>query len=158
DAGTRQVNVLSVRRSGASFRSDQQVLLTSADPWFRPVDVAAAPDGSVLVADWYDSAVGGHLFRDQTTGRIYRVAPKGAKLTNPKPAFASIPGLIAALRAPIVATQDTARRGLIERSRDEREAVDKALAELFQTGTPVERARALWVRHAIAGDSVAVAA
>ena len=45
--------------------------------------MTAAPDGSVYVADWYDSAVGGHAFRDQTTGRIYRVAPKGAQPEEP---------------------------------------------------------------------------
>ena len=49
-------------------------MLGSDDQWFRPVDVTAAPDGAVFVADWYDGGVGGHAFRDQTTGRIFRVA------------------------------------------------------------------------------------
>ena len=46
--------------------------------------LTAAPDGSVFVADWYDAGVGGHAFSDQTTGRIYRVAPKGHKSTKPE--------------------------------------------------------------------------
>lgn len=46
------------------------------DDWFRPVDVAAAPDGSIFIADWYDPGVGGHYAGDQTKGRIYRLAPK----------------------------------------------------------------------------------
>ena len=66
-------------RKGAAFRTEYKVFLGSDDPWFRPVDACAAPDGSVFVADWYDAGVGGHAFSDQTTGRIYRVAPKGTR-------------------------------------------------------------------------------
>ncbi len=154
DAGTRQVNFLPIERHDSAFRTTYQVMLGSDDPWFRPVDVAPAPDGSVLVADWYDAGVGGHSFRDQDTGRIYRVAPQGHKAPVARPDFATIPGLIAGLCSPVVAHQDAARRSLIERG-DEAKA---ALAGLFAHGDPIERARALWVRHAIEGDSAALAA
>ena len=77
EAGPRVVNFFPLTRKGAAFRTEHKVMLASDDPWFRPIDVTAAPDGSVFVADWYDSGVGGHSFRDQTTGRIYRVAPEG---------------------------------------------------------------------------------
>ena len=111
DAGTRQINFFPIERHGASFRTDYKVLLGSDDPWFRPVDMTAAPDGSIYVADWYDAGVGGHAFRDQDTGRIYRVAPKGSsKPSIAKPDFATIPGLIALLKSPVVASQDAARR------------------------------------------------
>ncbi len=150
DAGTRQVNFFPIERHDASFRTTYEVLLKSDDPWFRPVDAAAAPDGSVLVADWYDAAVGGHNFRDQDTGRIYRVAPQGSAWTTPNPDFGSIPGLIALLNSPVVASQDAARRSLIARG-DEPE-VTAALDDLFRIGDPIERARALWVRYAVEGD------
>ncbi len=156
DAGTRQINFFPLERHGADFRTRYEVLLGSDDPWFRPVDATAAPDGSVLVADWYDAAVGGHNFRDQDTGRIYRVAPLGQAWSKPNPDFGSIPGLIALLRSPVVAAQDAARRGLI--ARGEEPAVKTALANLFATGDPIERARALWVRVAVEGDAAAVAA
>src|SRR5262249_43065471 len=74
------------------------------------------------------------------------------------PDFGSVAGLLAAIRSPVIATQDTARRRLIERSQDDRAAVEEGLTDMFATGSPIERARALWVRYAIAGDSVAVAA
>jgi glucose/arabinose dehydrogenase len=45
------------------------------DQWFRPADVCVAPDGSLIVADWYDPGVGGHQAGDLTRGRIYRIAP-----------------------------------------------------------------------------------
>ena len=154
DAGTRQINFFPIRRHASNFRTEYKVLLSSSDPWFRPVDMAAAPDGSILVADWYDSGVGGHSFRDQTTGRIYRVAPNGHKPSVAKPDFATIPGLIAQLRSPVVAAQDAARRSLIARGAEAK----AALADLSAGAVAVDRARALWVRHAIEGDSVAVAA
>ena len=154
DAGTRQVNFFPIQRHASNFRTDYKVLLASTDPWFRPVDMASAPDGSVLVADWYDAGVGGHSFRDATTGRIYRVAPKGHKTPVAKPDFATIPGLIEQLKSPVVAAQDAARRSLIARGAEAK----AALADLYAKGDPIQRARALWVRHAIEGDSVAVAA
>ena len=89
DAGTRQINFfpLTARgpRSGRNTRSSS----SGNDPWFRPVDACAGPDGSVFVADWYDAGVGGHAFSDQTTGRIYRVAPKGHKSQKVKVDFAT---------------------------------------------------------------------
>jgi hypothetical protein len=43
--------------------------------WFRPSDVCVAPDGSVIVADWYDPGVGGHGMGDRETyGRLLRVS------------------------------------------------------------------------------------
>src|SRR5690606_35929903 len=113
DAGTRQINHFPLTRDGAAFRTEYQVLMSSADPWFRPVDMTAAPDGSLFVADWYDAGVGGHAFSDQTTGRIYRVAPEGAKVERVSHDFGTVDGLIAALKSPVIATQDAARRGLI---------------------------------------------
>ena len=41
--------------------------------------MCVAPDGSVILADWYDPGVGGHGMGDRTRGRIYRVTPKGHK-------------------------------------------------------------------------------
>ena len=152
DAGTRQINFFPISREGAAFRTQYKVMLSSADPWFRPVDMTAAPDGSVFVADWYDAGVGGHGFRDQTTGRIYRVAPKGSKTKNPKYDFSTVEGLIAALKSPVIATQDAARRSLIALG----DAAKPAVSELFMNGAPIHRARALWTWHAIDGDPIAM--
>ena len=115
DAGTRQVNLFPLTRKGAAFRTDYKVFLSGEDPWFRPVDACTAPDGSVFVADWYDAGVGGHAFSDQTTGRIYRVAPPGHKAGKVNVDMGTSEGLITALKSPNIATQDAARRGLTER-------------------------------------------
>ena len=158
DAGTRQINFFPITRKGAAFRTDYKVFLASDDPWFRPVDMTAAPDGAVFVADWYDSAVGGHAFRDQTTGRIYRVVPDGSKPEARKADFATVHGLIDVLKSPVVATQDAARRSLIERAKSDRQAVETSLVNLYSSGRPHERARALWVLHAVAGGKAAIKA
>lgn len=154
DAGTRLVNFFPLTRRGAAFRTEAKVLLASDDPWFRPVDAAAGPDGSVYVPDWYDGGVGGHAFRDQTTGRIYRVRPKGARTEAPKTDFGTLPGLIAGLQSPVVATRDAAFRGLVARGE---EAV-AALRKLDHGARPEVRARALWVRAAIQGAGAATVA
>ncbi len=163
DAGTRQINLFPLTRKGAAFRTEYKVFLTGDDPWFRPVDACTAPDGSVFVADWYDAGVGGHAFSDQTTGRIYRVAPAGNKSRKIHVDMGTEGGLITALKSPNVATQDAARRGLIERVKVEpgrlpgspqitagHEAF-KALMTLAEPGNKdIDRARAAWTLYGIA--------
>jgi len=88
DAGAGVVWAHLPRRRGAGLELVRTTFLGRADEardpdprrtWFRPSDVAVAPDGSVLVADWYDPGVGGHGTGDRAAyGRILRVAPTGA--------------------------------------------------------------------------------
>ena len=154
EAGPRYINYFPITRKGAAFRTEHKIMLKSDDPWFRPVDVTAAPDGSVFVADWYDGGVGGHNFQDQTTGRIYRVAPTGVKSKKIAYDFTTIPGLIEALKSPVVATRDAARRGLIARGQE----AGQAVTELMVHADPAIQARALWTAHGIYGDPVALVA
>jgi putative membrane-bound dehydrogenase-like protein len=158
EAGPRVINYFPLTRHGAAFRTEHKIMLGSDDPWFRPVDVTAAPDGSVFVADWYDGGVGGHAFRDQSTGRIFRVAPKGADSKRVTEDFSTIAGLITALKSPNVATVDVARRVLIERGQSEADGKSsaetptaQALKSLAGKGDPVIRARAIWVLSALVG-------
>ena len=82
DAGPRIVRAYPVEKNGAGYTGKTVSMLESKDPWYRPSDVCTAPDGSVFVADWHDSHVGGHHMADhkpgQMTGRIYRLTPKAA--------------------------------------------------------------------------------
>ena len=54
-------------------------LLTSDDPWFRPVDLQFGPDGCLYVADFYNKVIGhyevplDHPDRDRRSGRIWRI-------------------------------------------------------------------------------------
>lgn len=71
--------------------------------WFRPSDVTAGTDGALYIADWYDPIVGGHQMQDKKAfGRIYRITPKGRKLTAPTLDLTSTEGQIEALKNPAV--------------------------------------------------------
>jgi putative membrane-bound dehydrogenase-like protein len=156
EAGPRVIFAHPIIRKGAAFRTDPKVMLASDDPWFRPVDVTAAPDGSVYVADWYDAGVGGHAFSDQTTGRIYRIAPAGASSGRASYGLTTLEGLLEALKSPNVAARDAARRLLIARGGEADVAAAVGTMAVHDPDA-VMRARALWVWHAIEGDAVALA-
>jgi putative heme-binding domain-containing protein len=71
-------------RRGATFgTADHGPVVKSSDPSFRPVFIANAPDGSLLVADFYDYYIAhGQHYQNQidpTTGRIYRLSGRDAK-------------------------------------------------------------------------------
>jgi putative membrane-bound dehydrogenase-like protein len=147
DSGTHQVNAHVLHRHGAGFRSDYKVLLKGDDSWFRPVDLAVAPDGSVLVCDWYDAGVGGNRFSDQTTGRIYRLSEVGSddsrdQFDGKRP--------IAGLQSPNLATRLAARDSLVSMGASAR----RGLVHLFQNGRPLDRARALHVLHSLPGTGI----
>ena len=54
-------------------------LLTSDDPWFRPVDLQFGPDGGLYIADFYNKVIGhyevplDHPDRDRKSGRLWRI-------------------------------------------------------------------------------------
>src|SRR5262249_47599396 len=98
---------------GAGYELEKELLLTSSDNWFRPSDVCIAPDGSIIVADWYDRGVGGHGMGDPTDGRIYRITPKGHKgYTVPEVKLDTKEGVLAALASPNQATRAAANSKL----------------------------------------------
>ncbi|MEQ1861129.1 MAG: PVC-type heme-binding CxxCH protein [Chthoniobacteraceae bacterium] len=144
DAGPRTVRAYPIEADGAGYKATMVDILTSEDPWYRPSDVAIAPDGSLYVADWYDPGVGGHNMGDhekgKIRGRIYRVAPTGAKLGAPAAKFDTAADCIAALQSPNPATMYVAWQKLSKLGA----AAEPDLAKLWKDGTnPRHRARAL---------------
>jgi hypothetical protein len=109
DAGPRVVRAYSIEPDGAGYKAQITNILTTGDSWFRPSDVCAAPDGSLFVADWNDSGVGGHYMADQKlaamTGRIYRIAPPGKQLSVRKLELTTPRGCIEALASPNLSTR-----------------------------------------------------
>lgn len=76
-------NLLTYR--GATAKANAMPdLLTSDDPWFRPVDLQFGPDGCLYVADFYNKVIGhyevplNHPDRDRTSGRIWRIRWTGS--------------------------------------------------------------------------------
>lgn len=148
DAGPNVVRAYPASKDGAGYKAEMvNVLHGARDNWFRPSDVCVAPDGSLLIADWYDPGVGGHKMEDVERGRIFRVAPPGAKYAVPKVDFNSIDGAIAALASPNLATRTRAWLALHGR----RAEAEPALEKLLRQDDPRLRARAIWLLGKIPG-------
>ena len=143
DAGPNVVRCYPVKEDGAGYKAGMvNVLEGTRDKWFRPSDVCVAPDGSLIIADWYDPGVGGHRQGDVDKGRLFRVAPPGVKYKVPKTDFKTIEGAIAALKSPNHATRYLAWTALHQMGRQ----AEPALLKIFQTdANPRLRARAQWL-------------
>ncbi|MHA4806792.1 PVC-type heme-binding CxxCH protein [Flavitalea flava] len=143
DALVNVVRAYPVKNAGAGYIADTiNILKGEKDQWFRPADVCVAPDGSLIVADWYDPGVGGHQAGDQTRGRIYRVAPRGAAYTFEKEDYTNAAGAVKALQNPNLAVRYHAWTSLQAMGT----AAIPELEKLWHSGeNPRMRARALWV-------------
>ncbi|MEO6527466.1 MAG: PVC-type heme-binding CxxCH protein [Gemmatimonadaceae bacterium] len=148
EPGTNEVRAFPHRADGAGYAAEVIPILSSTrDRMFRPVDVAVAPDGSLIVADWYDAGVGGHNMSDQTQGRIIRVAPPGSRYVVPKLDLSTAAGAARALRSPNHATRYLAYERLHQLGR----RAEGVLTEMYRSAEPRDRAQALWLLARIPG-------
>ncbi|WP_186736772.1 PVC-type heme-binding CxxCH protein [Spirosoma utsteinense] len=143
DAGPNVVRSYPVQKDGAGYKAEiVNVLEGARDQWFRPADVCVAPDGSLIIADWYDPGVGGHQAGDQSKGRLYRVAPPGSPYTMPKVDVTTTEGAIDALQSPNMSIRYSGWQKLHEMGMK----AEKPLAKFYKTTTdPRQKARALWL-------------
>ena len=150
DAGPSVTRCYPTSTSGAGYTAKIVNILEGArDRWFRPSDVKVAPDGSLIVADWYDPGVGGHAMGDLNKGRIFRVVPKDhdGKYSVPTFDFESAEGAVEALKNPNNAVRHLAWKALHEMGA----AAESALVDLWKNDNPRLRARALWLLGKIPG-------
>ena len=149
DAGPNVVRAYPVKKSGAGYTAETVNVLSGArDNWFRPSDVSVAPDGSLIVADWYDPGVGGHRMGDADKGRLFRVAPPKTPYKFPKVDVSTVEGAIAALKSPNEVTRYVAWTALHAMG----EKAEPALAKVFESDpNPRIRARAFWLLTKIPG-------
>ncbi len=146
---------------GAGFRHrmarEGVEFLASPDDWFRPVSLAAGPDGAMYVADMYRAVIEHPEFvpadlRDRLDfasgkdrGRIWRIVPEGHRARPPRPDLgrASTEDLVNLLAHPGVWWRTTAQRLLLER-RDA--AAWEPLRRLIAaTDRPVAKVHAAWL-------------
>jgi putative heme-binding domain-containing protein len=114
---------ISVTRSepaGSSYKTiEEPFLLTSRDGWFRPVDLAAGPDGALYIADLYENRISHVDPRDnwhRESGRVYRIRAADAKPITPFDlSKKSSAELVDLLTSPNRWFRDTARRLLGDR-------------------------------------------
>ncbi|MBX2920880.1 MAG: c-type cytochrome [Chitinophagaceae bacterium] len=144
EPGHNVVRSYPVTKDGAGYKAQIiNIAENSKDKWFRPSDVCVAPDGSLIVSDWYDPGVGGHAMADKERGRIYRIAPSNAPYKVPSFDYTSPSGAMEALQNPNLAIRRHAWLALQEMG-------DQAVPELEKLGNntsanPRMRARAFWV-------------
>ncbi|MCA9430418.1 MAG: HEAT repeat domain-containing protein, partial [Candidatus Omnitrophica bacterium] len=143
DAGPRVVRAYPVKPDGGGYEASIENIVQGNDTWFRPADVCVAPDGSLLVADWYDPGVGGHAMGDHDPshirGRIYRIAPKGENWTVPEFDLSTAQSCVETLKSPNMARRYLAWTALHEMKRK----AEKPLRKLWRDDNPRYRARAL---------------
>ena len=137
----------------------EREFLASEDIWFRPVQLAHAPDGSLLVLDMYRSLIEGAAFLPSEfyefidvvgghdRGRIYRIVPeKFRRRPTPKLGQSSTEELVALLQHPNGWHRDTASRLLYQR---QDKSAARGLRRLAREAeSPIGRATAL---HALEG-------
>ncbi|MEY2881941.1 MAG: hypothetical protein RLZZ15_4321 [Verrucomicrobiota bacterium] len=141
-------------------------LIFSTNLSFIPVDVKFGPRGDLYVCDWYNPIKGHAQYslrderRDRTSGRIWRVVPRGATLPPaPRLAGAEIPALLAQLASPQNRLRDLARRELAARGRP---AVAPALAAwlaALDAKSPrffQNKLEALWLSRALGETDLAL--
>lgn len=144
DAGPNVVRAYPLSKSGAGYTATLADLLHgSKDQWFRPSDIATAPDGSVFVSDWYDPGVGGHQMGDTTRGRIYRIAPVAARYEIPSYDLKTVSNAIKALANPNLSVRYMAFKALTAQPGRS----IPALKKLFNDPSADSRlrARAFWI-------------
>jgi putative membrane-bound dehydrogenase-like protein len=141
DAGPNVVRAYHAQPQGAGFTAEIEPLVEGGDRWFRPSDVCVAPDGSLIVADWYDPGVGGHGMADTQKGRIFRIAPTGSQWSVPAADLTTAAGAVAALASPNLCTRATA----LERIARQPAEAAPLLAEAHRTAAePRMKARFAW--------------
>ena len=138
-------------------------LIFSTNLSFIPTDVKVGPRGDFYINDWYNP-IKGHAqysLRDprrlRTSGRIWRIVPKGATLATP-PTIAGAPvnDLLEVLKSPHYRWRYQAKRELHERSADEvKTALDAWVAKLDPKNARYRhhQVEALWTYRTIGAEN-----
>ncbi len=135
--------------------------LASTDNWFRPVNFANTPDGTLLIVDMYRETIE-HPFSipepikrhlDLTSGkdrgRLYNLVYEGSKgRPTPKLSMASAPELVRLLADPDVWWRETAQRLLDERQ--DRSIVPRLQEMIRARPNALGRLHALWALDRLA--------
>lgn len=117
--------------------------------WFRPSDVVAGTDGAIYIADWYDPVVGGHAMHDKNAyGRIFRITPKGKKLTPPVIDLTTVQGQIETLKNPAVNVRNLGFEALSKSGNV------AAVKNLLQDKNPYVQARAVWLLSKMGDEGI----
>lgn len=156
---TGRINRDTLEAHGSTYRAiEQPDFLSCDDPWFRPVDLQLAPDGSLYIADFYNRIIGHyevpltHPGRDRERGRIWRVSYVGPEGTQRAPRIpdltrASQTELVAALAHEHLPVRVQATHQLVHRIGPA--AIPELTTTLAQSPSAPQRMHALWALERI---------
>ncbi|TLU99597.1 dehydrogenase [Dyadobacter luticola] len=151
DAGQHYVSGFPVENDGAGYKSTGVIPIIEGtkDKWFRPTDVCVAPDGSLIVSDWYDPVIGSNQMKDRSRGRIFRIAPPGTPYKIPVFDLSIPEQAVKALQSPNLSMRYMAWNACVKHGWN----AEPFLEELFNQYniSPRLRVRALWVLNRIEG-------
>lgn len=138
-----------ITSDGSTFRTrDLGHPVTSADKWFRPVDIKLGPDGALYVADWYDRQVNHYRNHegqmDASNGRVYRLRARTPSDPAPNLAAKSPDELLAFLRHSNRSVRFEALRLLGDQAGRIR-PLD--LEEILRRSSPDDALHVLWTLH-----------
>ena len=149
-SGFRGTHWYAIKENGTTYEADwlRPHLLSSTDPWFRPVATAFGPDGALYILDFYSAVIENTSFpkrdvgRDHVRGRIWRITyKKGPKFTQPGIVGEPTPVLLDLLTAYENTTRHFARRELQERD------ADKVLPDLKKWIAALDTSNAEYEHH-----------
>jgi putative membrane-bound dehydrogenase-like protein len=144
-----------VRPDGSSMQThDVGQVVSTNDPWFRPVDIKLGPDGDLYIADWYDRQINHYRNHEgqieSGDGRIYRLKARDAR-SAVKPGDMSREStgeLVSRLSDPNKWTRQTALRLIADRK--DRLIVPE-LKRLITVETGQIALEALWALNLVGG-------
>lgn len=157
---TSRVNRDRITFAGSS-PSGQELpdLVSSSDPWFRPVDLQFGPDGALYIADFYNRIIGhyevplDHPGRDRHRGRIWRLSYAGRpgesiQERRPLPPLTDAAAWARELDHPLAVRRQLALDVLRDRLGQE---AFPALKEMLQDSTTSAQGQALglWARQSL---------
>ncbi len=149
---TSRINAVRQHKDGPRYRLEKLPdLLTSEDPFFRPVAMTMGPDGCLYIVDWYNKIIShnevarNHPDRDKSSGRIWRVKPKGFQpRLVPDYSKLSSGDLMARLGSPVAGDAHLAWQTLADRPQ-EAKTTESLLAAVRDENAPAaRRIQALW--------------
>ena len=166
---TSRINRNALQRTGSSVRAiEQPDFLSSSDPWFRPVDIVAGPDGALYAADFYNRIIGHyevpllHPGRDRFRGRLWRVsygtAPRAFMGYGPDLSIMSVPQLMDVIRTAPTSQKHLARDVIADRESSE---IDGVLKQHATDSSALVRQYALRLRgqrNTLTADDISGAA
>lgn len=160
DVGSNLVHRKTLEPRGIEFRAQradrQTEFARASDIWFRPLQFANAPDGTLYVLDMYREVIEHpkslppmikkhlDLTSGRDRGRLYRIVPDDFQQPAlPKLHAASTAQLVATLEHPNGWHRDTAARLLYERQDEQTPALVREF--LKRTESPLGRMHGLYV-------------